>query len=107
MELLLLLLALLSLTDRAAMDEGTLAADELATVGFGGGGGGGVSSGACCLGAGCGGAVAAEAKAELIAEMDAMKISWAGFAASCAQPVTDETSHRPATPPVSAGLLRL
>ncbi|OLP49236.1 hypothetical protein BJF91_19370 [Allorhizobium taibaishanense] len=73
-ELLLPLLALLSLTDMAAIDEGTLAADAVCTVGFGCGGGG-VSSGACCFAAGCGGAVAAEAKAALIAEMDAIKLS--------------------------------
>lgn len=39
------LLLLVPLTDRAAIDGGMFAADEVSTLGFGGGGGGGASRG--------------------------------------------------------------
>lgn len=45
-------LLLVSLTESAAMAEGTFAADEDATLGFGGGGGGGASIGGCFGGGG-------------------------------------------------------
>lgn len=45
-------LLLVSLTDRAAIEDGTLAADDVSTLGFGGGGGGGTSRGGCFGGGG-------------------------------------------------------
>lgn len=69
------LLLVVSLTERAAMDDGTLAAEDVSTLGFGGGGGGGTSSGGRFGGGGGGGALTAVVDADVTELTDVILFS--------------------------------